>query len=403
MTELAPDADLLRGKRVAFTGRLASMTRKEAADLVASYGGTFVPTVSHRTNILVVGQEGWPLRKDGRLTSNLQKAQSLQARTNSIVILTEEELLGRLGLESQSDGIRRLCTTAELTRILNVSRDCIRAWTQAGFIRPALSHHGVCYFEFRHVSGAKTLSDLVQAGVTRERLQRSLRQLRRWMPDVEQPLAQLSLSGKNGELFVRLDNGQLAMPSGQLVFDFDEAENEAVERVLAPGPATADEWLEIACQHEEAGEHSEAVHAYRRALLVGGIDANTIFELANALYALGRKEEATERYYQAVELKPGFVEAWNNLGTALAELGRFEESAAALRKTLELDPHYMDAHYNLADVLEEMGRAAEAYRHWQAYVQQDPHSDWGRYARERLRAHRPSASSAEGYPNQRLR
>src|SRR5437879_7675855 len=99
MTEPVTDAQFLQGKRVAFTGRLACMTRTEAAVLVAAYGGCFVPTVGQRTSILVVGQDGWPLRKDGRLTHNLQKARQLQGQANPIAILTEEELLARLGLE----------------------------------------------------------------------------------------------------------------------------------------------------------------------------------------------------------------------------------------------------------------------------------------------------------------
>jgi len=69
MAEMAPDADWLRGKRIAFTGRLATMTRKEVASLVATFGGKMVPTVGPRTAFVVIGQDGWPLQDDGRLTN----------------------------------------------------------------------------------------------------------------------------------------------------------------------------------------------------------------------------------------------------------------------------------------------------------------------------------------------
>ena len=58
------------------------------AKMVRAYGGEWAATVTPRTSVLVVGQEGWPLRQDGRLTRKLQKARWLQ-RTCSITILAD--------------------------------------------------------------------------------------------------------------------------------------------------------------------------------------------------------------------------------------------------------------------------------------------------------------------------
>ena len=55
----------LKGERVAFTGTLASMTHKEAAELVEANGGTAMSSVSGQPTMLVVGDEGWPLESDG--------------------------------------------------------------------------------------------------------------------------------------------------------------------------------------------------------------------------------------------------------------------------------------------------------------------------------------------------
>ena len=66
MSETATDADLLRGKQVAFTGKLASMTRKEAADLVRTYGGRFLAAVNRQTSYLIVGQEENIMRRGGK-------------------------------------------------------------------------------------------------------------------------------------------------------------------------------------------------------------------------------------------------------------------------------------------------------------------------------------------------
>src|SRR5262249_45963001 len=158
------------------------------------------------------------------LSHKLEQARRLQREGASLTVLTEEEFFDRLGLASHTEGVRRLYTGAELAQLLRISRERLRAWIQAGLIQPAKEDGGGAYFDFRQVAGAKALAALAGAGATKERLLRSLRQLRTWMPEVEEPLARLAASGARGELLVRLDNGQLAEPSGQLVFDFEPAD-----------------------------------------------------------------------------------------------------------------------------------------------------------------------------------
>ena len=46
-----------------------------------------------------------------------------------------------------------------------------------------------------YVSAAKTLCELARSGVTTPRLRKSLEQLKAWLPDAEQPLQQLAVSG----------------------------------------------------------------------------------------------------------------------------------------------------------------------------------------------------------------
>src|SRR5947209_6883849 len=102
MDELGKDADFLRGKQVAFAGKLASMTRKEAEKLVEEFGGNSVVQVNRQTSFLILGRDGLLLRKDGRISRKLLKAQLLQRRGHLLDILSEEELLARLRLESRS-------------------------------------------------------------------------------------------------------------------------------------------------------------------------------------------------------------------------------------------------------------------------------------------------------------
>jgi predicted negative regulator of RcsB-dependent stress response len=398
----------LAGKRVAFTGQLASMTRPEAAELVRAHGGTFVTSVTRLTSMLVVGQEGWPLRKDGGLSGKLETAKHLQSAGCNVAILTEEELLDRLGLEGASSGIHKRFTLAQLGRLLKVPRDRLRAWMRCGLVQPLETINGVCYFDFHQVTGVRTLWDLTQAGVKTETIRGSLEQLTGWLPGLHASLAQLRLLEQDGQLVMRLGDGQLVDASGQLHFDFDsqnESEQPAGKNQKSGvqeqqsqvrsqksefrGPdadvASSSETLwQKACALEEMGRLDEAAAAYREALLVSGPDLKTCFNLANVLYGLGQLGQAAERYRQAVELDHDFVEGWNNLGNVLLELGQTDEALAAYRRALQIQPAYADAHYNLADALEQLEHFSEARRHWKAYLRQEPIGAWADYARRRL-------------------
>lgn len=378
---MAEDAKL-QGKTVAFTGKLASMTRARAAELVHAFGGKWVATVSRRTSLLVVGQEGLPLRKDGRLSRKLQMARRLQ-QFHAIEVITESELLARVGLESV-DSFRHF-STSQLGEVLKLPGERIRNWVELGLLRPTETAHGVHYFDFRQASWARSLCDFMAAGVAPRRIRQSLEQLRRWLPEVDEPMAQLAVLEADGQVLVRLEQGLLCEPTGQGLFEFDS--NPAAHSVpVQPVPHTAEEWFEMGCAHEDSGRLPEAAQAYRQALAAGGPDKEAAFNLANVLYASGRKEQAVERYRQAVEIDHTFVAAWNNLGNVLTELGERDEAEAAFEKALEIDPANGDARYNLAELLEQTNRREQAREHFRRYLEHDSMSAWAAHARSRLRS-----------------
>jgi tetratricopeptide (TPR) repeat protein len=361
---------------VAYTGRLAFLEHDEFVNLVEQTGARFVPRAGEDTTIVVVGQQDWALKPDGTLPP------ALGLPGPGTMIVSEERFLNVLGIEPEDRRQPQLYTSVTLAQILGVSRARLQAWVKAGLIHPATHDQGLMRFDFRQVSVAKMLWELMQSGVPLAQVRRSLQQLHRWMPDVEQPLEQLSVLEQCGRLLVRLEEG-LAEPDGQFHFDFaGEPQPEPCSMTI--GPRTAADWLAQARQQEQAGYLEEAVQSYREGLLIGGPDGEACFNLAHVLAALGHPEQAMERYRQTVEINPNFADAWNNLGILLSEAGEREEACAAFRRTLALEPDHLRAHYNLADTLEELGRPAEARPHWQAFARQDPMSDWGAYARSRL-------------------
>ena len=77
---------------VAFTGRLASMRRADAFALVRTHGGKPREGVTKRTDVLIVGEFGWPLLDDGRPSNSLARAKSYR-----VLIASERQFLQWLG------------------------------------------------------------------------------------------------------------------------------------------------------------------------------------------------------------------------------------------------------------------------------------------------------------------
>jgi tetratricopeptide (TPR) repeat protein len=371
----------LKDQRVAFTGRLATMTRAQAAALVRARGGRCVKDVGPGTDLLVVGQDGLPLTRKGSLTARLAQARRLQA-SGRLAILSEEQFFSRLGLAAEAEDVRRLHSLPQLCQTLGVSGDRLRAWVRAGWIVPIQTVDGVPYFDFRQVAAARGLVALVHAGVPPAKIRRSLLRLARCMPALDLPFERLALM-EEPDLLFRLDDGQLAEPSGQRRFEFAEVDDLPVVARHAE-PETAEQWWEAGLAFEEADQLAEAENAYRRALRLGGPHAQLCFNLGNVLAKLGKHAQAAERFWQAVELEPRYAQAWNNLGAVLAGLGELDEAIGAYRQAMCLDPTSADAHYNLADVLEQAGQVAEARVRWQAFLRLESGGEWAAYARARL-------------------
>src|SRR5687767_13451809 len=106
--------DWLTGKRVAISGKLVSMTKADAVQVVVRHGGQVVPAVTHNTSILVVGQESWPLQKDGRPSKALLRAKELQQAGSPIFVLPEDDFIAKLGLNGEVQGVHRMYTFSQL-------------------------------------------------------------------------------------------------------------------------------------------------------------------------------------------------------------------------------------------------------------------------------------------------
>jgi tetratricopeptide (TPR) repeat protein len=380
----------LAGQLVVFTGKLSSLGRKDARELVTRLGGVTADDVNAKTTMLVVGAEGFGPTPGGvdepadtgssrsvRDTSNkLKRAEELNAQTSAhpIRIVSEEEFCVLAGVPTPETLKRQYHALRDvLARYRSLREDHLRYLVKCGVLRPVLRTNADTFFAF---------PDLVM------------------IKQANEELAQ-------GGSFRSIVRALTAARQGQLEFDFrlDAAPAKIItlrraERVQqdgsskpaaasAPTPARdtalAEEYFCAASALDEGDDEStreEAATAYRKALELDPYLVAALINLANIHYSRDELVEAQALYERAIGLESDFFEAHFNLGNIYHDLGRFPEAQACYREALRLNPFYADAHFYLAVTFEKMGLSQDARAHWRSYQQLAPQGEWVELARE---------------------
>ncbi|HLQ43315.1 MAG TPA: tetratricopeptide repeat protein, partial [Planctomycetaceae bacterium] len=363
------------------------------------------------TTMLVVGEEGWPLEEDGQPSVKLQQVTEWRQQGLDIKVLHESEWLHLLGLEERRRDVHRLLTPAMLSQSLDVSVGLIRHWERIRLIKPVKKVFRLPYFDFQEVACVRRLSELLQAGVRRSELEASLSKLQAMLPGTERSLAQLTLLARDHHVVLRDAAGLLEPTTRQRLFDFDlsgldgtnktDRTDESNQSHLSDSSQTlaasddpttpparenwsATDWLEQGSQLLEDNRVTDAIEAFRIALLDQPANPETHFHLAEALYRASNLSAAFERFHVAVELDQQYLEAWTQLGCVAAELGQTQSALDAFDIALHSHADYPDAHFHKAELLHRLNRDDEARPHWQAYLEHDQRGPWADVAKQRL-------------------
>lgn len=396
----------IAGLRLMLVGKLASMPRREAEEIVRAHGATLVERGGELPNLIVASDVSGNLAKLAADRELFDDGLRERIASSEIELIGESQLWSRLGLVESGQGVERLYTPAMLAELVRVPIAAIRQWHRHGVLIAKRSVQRLPYFDFEEVGIARKLAQLLAAGCTLASINRQLRSLGRLLPGVARPLADPAVVVDGSRLYVRRDEG-LADSRGQLLIDFEQAKPQADERANDEGPATisivgvealhkpsartrgshpfvAEDLRALAAELDADGHPDQAIEAYRAVLFSGDATAEDHFALAELLYEEGELSAARERYYIAIELDEDFVEARSNLGCVLAELGELGLAEAAFRGALEYHPDYADAHYHLARLLDRVDRPGEAICHWRLFMNLAPASPWADEARDRV-------------------
>jgi tetratricopeptide (TPR) repeat protein len=345
---------------VAFTGKLASITRAQAFSLVATLGGTPRTGVTKATTLLIVGELGWPLLPDGSPSNSLAKA-----KLYGVPIASERRFLTWAG-KSLPDSQTRAYTKEHLASLSRVSLDLIDQFAMFGLIEPSDN-----LFGFRDLAAARQIANLLASGVKLSSITQSLAEIHKWLPDAG--LANLRLYPEaSNTLLVEHSDGRTDK-KGQFVLP------------IAPSTADADALFAQAQGAEEDEDWVGAERLYSLVMSVDPSDAASAFNLANVLRTQNKLVEAEAAFRIAIERDREFAEAWYNLADLLDEQRRGLEAVRCLEQALKADPDYADAVFNLALLLQRLERLSDAAIQWKRYMEIDRTSPWAHRAKRALK------------------
>lgn len=336
------------------------MKRADAFALVRKHGGKPREGVTKKTDVLVVGELGWPLLDDGRPSNSLAQAKSYR-----VPIASERRFLEWLG-RSFPEEEARTYTVDQLASLSKLPKDVIDQLAMFGLIEARAGRFG-----FRDLAAARQVAGLLAAGTALSVITRSLCEIRKWLPDAR--LSNLRLFPESSDRILVEQMKGRTEKTGQFVLDVAKPRDDA------------DAVFQDAQSAEEAGDAATAERLYRRAMNMDPADPAAPFNLGNILRAMGRNIEAETAYRAAVKADPRYAQAWYNLADLLDDQRRTKEAIACLDHALEANPDYADAMFNMALLLQRSERHAEAAEWWKRYLNLDSNSPSAAHAKRAMK------------------
>ena len=258
----------------------------------------------------------------------------------------------------------------DVERLLHLSRGTIRALVEAGFVSPERGPRNSWRFSFQDLIVLRTAQALADANVPQRRITRSVKELRRHLPEA-MPLSGLSIGAVGDRVVVKQGGSRWQADSGQylLAFEGDPAEGtlEVVEREAPSAqPSNADEWFERGASLEPR-DREAAIQAYERAIAIDPSRLDARINLGRLLHEAGRLAQAERAYRDAAKACGRDPVLLFNLGVLFEDMNRRNDAIIAYESALLGNPALADGHYNLALLYQQLRRTKEAIRHMSQY------------------------------------
>ncbi|MBI3611113.1 MAG: MerR family transcriptional regulator [Nitrospirae bacterium] len=115
-----------------------------------------------------------------------------------------------------SQGEKSFFTSHEVSEVIGLTRRQIQHWDQTGLIKPSLrTPGGHARYTFQDLVSFKTAKKLLDAGISLQRIRRSIGELQRLLPTIKRPLAELTLVATGEMVLVFYEGTVFEAVSGQ--------------------------------------------------------------------------------------------------------------------------------------------------------------------------------------------
>jgi tetratricopeptide (TPR) repeat protein len=257
----------------------------------------------------------------------------------------------------------------DVEKMLRLPRSTIRALASAGFVTPVRGPRNALLFSFQDLIVLRAAQALADAKVPAKRITRSLKELRRQLPET-MPLSGLSISAVGEQVVVRDGSGRRQVESGQYLLAFegdpDNGSLSVIERAPPGAPAAQQDWFARGAVLER-DDPKAAAEAYGNAIAAAPERLDARLNLGRLLHESGRRPEAERVYRDAIDACGPDPLLLYNLGVLLGDLHRQREAIDAYEAAVRGDPALADGHYNLALLYEKLGKPKQAIRHMSEY------------------------------------
>lgn len=292
---------------------------------------------------------------------------------------------------SNREPITDVFTQGEISRLLGVSPARLRTLDRSGIVSPSGKRRGRRAYTFTDLIQLRTAQSLLDGKVRLRDVSRAMTVLKKSLPRVARPLAELRIVSDGRSIVVRTQDGDFEPLSGQMMLDFDVQElREDVVRVLRPTAGrdrarTAYElYLRASELDEDPSTMAEAETLYRRAIEFDPWLTIAYTNLGNICFRRQDVAGAEKLYREALDIDRKQPEAQYNLGYVMLERGKAEEAIPLFLGAIDADPKFADAYFNLAMAYEQLGQADRARPYWSNYIQLEPSGTWTEIAKRHL-------------------
>lgn len=270
--------------------------------------------------------------------------------------------------------------------MLDVTERQLRGWEKHRLIPPMER------FAFSDLIALRTLIKLRESRIPPARIRNAITAVRDRLQGIKDPLKELRIVSDGRRIHVQIGDHSMEPISGQLLFNFDQAELKRL--VSFPDPKKTDEsrsrrdsaekWFQKGLECEQTGAIQEAISAYQSAVGLDPTSAGAWLNLGTIFFNARQFAKAEAHYGRALETDPKYALAHFNIANLYDERGNHELALRHYHEAVRLNPAYADAHYNLALLFQGNGQVMEAVRHWKTYLKLDPNSSWASIARREL-------------------